>query len=252
MNKEKAVFNWSTGKDSARALHMALQNRRLDIRYLLTTVSRKYERVSQHGISVPLLEQQAKSIGIPLRKVWLPKQLDMQSYLMTMQKVWKSLRAEGITRAIFGDIYLDRLKRYRENLLDEVGISGEFPLWDKDTRQLSEQFIDLGFKAVIVSVSDKWLNKNFVGRIYNRRFLNKLPANVDPCGEHGEFHTFVFDAPIFDQPICWEKGKIIFNKVPKEKSSQSRSEYQVCGGSAPNDIAGSWYCELKRSYRNQN
>lgn len=244
MNKIPAVFNWSTGKDSALALHLSLSEGRYDIRYLLTTLNEKYKRVSQHGIREKLLDRQAGAIGIPLRKVWLPEELDMSVYSEVMRKNWQELKRESVEISIFGDIHLEQLRKYRENQLDIFSIGGEFPLWDKDTSDLAEDFIDRGFKAVVVSVSDVWLDKSFLGRLYNRSFLEDLPADVDPCGEQGEFHTFVFDGPIFKDLVSWRSGKKVYRKVSVATDGEKNKDESICSSSNIKKDTGIWYYDI--------
>lgn len=244
MNKKTAIFNWSTGKDSAMALHLCLSEGIFDIRYLLTTLNRKYGRVSQHGVRESLLDKQAELIGIPLRKIWLPEQLDMDIYSEVMNKNWRRLKQESINVAIFGDIHLEHLRNYREKQLDTLSIAGEFPLWKKDTSKLAEDFIDCGFKAVVVSASEAWLDKSFVGRIYDRSFLKDLPADVDPCGEQGEFHTFVYDGPIFKEPVSWERGEIVCKKTSESTGKKNDSDKNICSSPQVNNKIGIWFCDI--------
>lgn len=246
MNPSKSVFSWSSGKDSAMALHACLENRVYDIKYLLTTVSRRYQRVSQHGISIDLLEKQAQSIGIPLKKVWLPEQLDMKTYSKVMLNTWKELKEEDISKALFGDIYLENIREYRQKQLRKEGITAEFPLWQHNTKALSNRFIELGFKAIVVSVSNRWLDESFAGRLYDSEFLSDLPSHTDPCGENGEFHTFVYEGPIFNKSISWEKGEVVFKNTPKEGHSGDQKSISICSNSYDNQKdEGIWFCELK-------
>ncbi|MFP5471546.1 MAG: diphthine--ammonia ligase [Bacteroidia bacterium] len=215
----KAVFNWSGGKDSALALYHALSDKNISIEYLLTSLSEQYRRVSMHGVKEELLEEQAKQIGLPLRKIYLPENADMKSYNSIMRNELFELKSKGITQSIFGDIFLEDLKRYREEKLAEVNMIGYFPLWQKNTKDLVREFIDLGFKTIIVCVNGDVLDKSFAGRIIDKEFIKDLPKNVDPCGENGEFHTFVFDGPIFKHPVFFTKGEVVERKYPRPKNS---------------------------------
>lgn len=244
MIKKPAVFNWSTGKDSALALHLSLSERRYEIRYLLTTLSAKYKRVSQHGVREKLLDRQAEEIGIPLKKIWLPEQLDMATYAEMMKENWQKFKRESVEVSIFGDIHLEQLRKYRESQLDTFSITGEFPLWNKDTIALAEDFIDRGFKAVVVNVSDNWLDKSFVGRLFDRSFLEDLPAVVDPCGEQGEFHTFVYDGPIFKNPVSWRSGEKVYRKTSETTDKNKNKDGNICSSSNIKKDTGIWYCDI--------
>jgi uncharacterized protein (TIGR00290 family) len=228
----KAIFNWSGGKDSSLALHKIIQQNDYDIQVLLTSVSQQYKRVSMHGVRVELLEAQAESIGIPLQKLWMPEAASMEEYNRIMADTMEQARDNEITRSIFGDIFLEDLKKYREDQLAKVNMKGVFPLWKLDTRMLLEEFIDLGFKAVLVCVNEKYLDKSFAGRMLDKDFLNDLPANVDPCGENGEYHSFVFDGPIFKKPINFQIGEVVHRTYPS------------ASGPAVNYDTGFYYCDL--------
>ncbi|WP_335965851.1 diphthine--ammonia ligase [Galbibacter sp. PAP.153] len=234
----KTYFNWSTGKDSALALYKMNSDPRFSIDALVTTVNTELNRVSMHGLRNELLVEQAKQIGLPLQTIELPGEVSMEGYNAIMKDFMKSIKAQGYTHTVFGDIFLEDLKAFRETKLKEVGIDAEFPLWKQDTKKLINQFIAHGYKAITVSVNAKLLNKSFVGRIIDEDFLKDLPENVDPCGENGEFHTFVFDGPIFKQPVDFEKGE----KVLKEfKINGNKDE---CFKDAVNWDTAFWYCDL--------
>jgi uncharacterized protein (TIGR00290 family) len=211
--KEKAVVAWSGGKDSALALHEILESGRYEVQELLTTVTRDYDRISIHGVRSVLLEQQAKALGFPLEKTFISKGASDEEYESELLKALKRQRDTGVSSMVFGDIFLEDIRKYRERMLMKVGVNGVFPLWKKDTRALARRFIQFGFKAVIASVDSEVLAKDFVGREYDERFLSDLPGNVDPCGENGEFHSFVYDGPIFHERVSFTKGV----KVLREK-----------------------------------
>ena len=219
MNKIKAIFNWSGGKDSALALYHVLKEGKFDIDALMTTVNSKYNRISMHGVRNELLYAQGESIGIPIKEIRLPETPSMLEYNETMKTVLLELKKKEITHSIFGDLFLEDLRAYRENKLKEVGLTAHFPLWKRNTTEIIHEFIDLGFKTVVVCVKSELLGKEFTGRIIDRDFLKDLPKNVDPCGENGEFHTFVFDGPIFKTPITYTLGEKIFKEyeAPKNK-----------------------------------
>jgi len=229
---KKAYFNWSTGKDSALALHKILQNKDYTIGTLVTTVNQKFKRVSMHGVSEILLEEQAKQIGLPLHKIFFPEEVSMESYNAIMKSNLNEIISEGNYKfSIFGDIFLDDLKEFREAKLAEMDLKGVFPLWKIDTTKIIEEFIALGFKAITVSVNANLLDKSFVGRIIDEQFIKDLPENVDVCGENGEFHTFVFDGPIFKKPIPFKVGEKVLKTYPSEKEDTWDSSF--------------WYCDLK-------
>lgn len=207
VGKINVVMNWSGGKDSSLALHRLLQNPDYQVKSLLTTVNEMYQRVSMHGVRTELLEQQADSLGIPLRKVWLSEIVAIQTYSEIMQQTLEGLKIEAITHAAFGDIFLKDLKKYRENQLAIAGFKGLFPIWQENPRQLMDEFIVSGFKAVVVCVNEKYLAASFAGRLIDRDFVKDLPAGVDICGENGEYHSFVFDGPIFKKPISFTIGE---------------------------------------------
>jgi uncharacterized protein (TIGR00290 family) len=204
---EKVLFSWSGGKDSAMALHSISRDQRYEIVGLLTTVTEGYNRISMHGVREALLEQQASSIGLPLSKVFLSKNSSNEEYEARMKEVMLETREAGVSAVAFGDIFLYEIKKYRESNLAKVGMNGIFPIWAKGN--LPQTFIDLGFKAIITCVDAKVLDKRFVGRLFNREFIDELPTSVDPNGENGEFHSFVFDGPIFQNKISYEIGEVI-------------------------------------------
>lgn len=232
-----AYFNWSGGKDSALALYKILQQGQYKIDHLLTSVNAAHNRVSMHGVRRELLQAQAKSIGIPLTTIELPEQPGMSEYENAMLQKVAELKNAGCTQAIFGDIFLEDLKLYREQKLVSAGVECVFPLWKIDTTQLVHEFIDLGFKAIIVCVNEQHLDKSFCGRIIDNDFLNDLPATVDPCGENGEFHSFVFDGPVLKTPIAFAKGKIVRRTYATPKNTEDNC------GTAITDY-GFYFCDL--------
>src|SRR5699024_8047291 len=206
---KKALFNWSGGKDSSLALYHALQGERYQITGLFTTFNAANSRVSMHGIHQRLIEEQARRIGLPLRSLMLPEDIRMEDYDSLMQQTLEKQKSLGIEICVFGDILLEDLKTYREQQLQKAQLEAVFPLWQESTEQLSRQFIELGFKAIVVSVNGSKLGRAFAGREYDAKFLADLPEEADPCGENGEFHTFVYDGPIFDAPVSFKKGEIV-------------------------------------------
>jgi len=185
-----------------------------------------FTTVSMHGVRRTLMEVQAASAGLPLVTVDLPEEPSMPEYeLMLLDKV-NALKTSGCTKAIFGDIFLEDLKIYREQKLKEANIECVFPLWKIDTMELMKEFIGLDFKAIVVCVNENYLDKSFCGKIINESFINDLPANVDVCGENGEFHSYVFDGPIFKEPIQFYKGEIVYKKyeAPKNTDNELKSD----------------------------
>jgi len=244
--KQQAIFNWSGGKDSALALYKVLQSGLYDVRELLTTVSEPYQRISMHGVRVDLLDRQAASLGLPCRKLSLPEMPTMEAYEQLMAAALQEQQNRGATAAIFGDIFLEDLRRYREDQLAKLGLQAVFPLWGLPTTELIREFIGLGFKTITTCVNDKYLDQSFVGRVIDEAFLRDLPARVDPCGENGEFHTFVFDGPLFRHPVPFEKGEIVYRQyAPAPKTDDSGDDCADRTDAAPSPFDhGFWYCDL--------
>ena len=241
--RHKAIFNWSGGKDSALCLYRVLEANAYAIEYLLTSVNTRFQRVSMHGVREALLEQQAESIGIPLMKLMVPEMPSMESYDNLMAQTLRQLKKEGIAYSIFGDIFLEDLRQYREERLAQVGLKGIFPIWKIPTDQLIQEFIELGFKAVLVCVNDRYLDKSFAGREIDKAFLKDLPKNVDPCGENGEYHSFVYAGPIFQKPIAFEKGEVVYRNYKSSQDPSSAQQGTACPPSQNVDT-GFWYCDL--------
>ncbi len=222
---QKAVYNWSGGKDSSFALWQVLKNKKFDIKYLLTSMSAEHRRISMHGVAEYLLDEQAENLGLPLRKIYLKEDSSLETYNSVIEEELKYAKSIGVSASIFGDIFLEDLRDYREKQLEKVGMKGIFPIWKRDTLELVNEFIDSGFKAVIVSANARLLDKSFCGRIIDHDFINDLPKGVDPCGENGEFHSFVFDGPIFSKPIDIEIGETIKKKYNVSEGIDSEFWY---------------------------
>jgi uncharacterized protein (TIGR00290 family) len=210
--KEKVVVAWSGGKDSALALYEIMKTNNSEVLELLTTVTEDYDRISIHGVRRVLLEKQACSLKFPLEKMFIPREVSDAEYESVLLKLLNRYKTNGVFSVVFGDIFLEDVRKYREGILSKAGMKGIFPLWKKDTRQLARTFIDLGFKAVITVVDSKVLGKDFAGRKFDRQFLAELPSNVDPCGENGEFHSFVYGGPIFSHDVAFTKGEIVLRE----------------------------------------
>jgi uncharacterized protein (TIGR00290 family) len=209
MNNTNVIFSWSGGKDSSFALYEIIKSGNYTVAALITTVTQDYDRISMHGVRSVLLEQQAKALNLSLEKVLIGKNASNEEYENTMARMLEKYRNSGTDYVIFGDIFLEELRKYRENNLLKLQMKTVFPLWKKDTGKLAESFIDSGFKAIITCVDTKFLDVSFAGREYDKDFLSCLPPSVDPCGENGEFHTFVYDGPIFDKKILIKRGAVV-------------------------------------------
>jgi uncharacterized protein (TIGR00290 family) len=206
---EPILFCWSGGKDSAMALHALQQQDEYRAVALLTTVTETYERISMHGVRRELLERQAQSIGLPLEEVRIPPQCVNPIYESRMEAALRKYLSQGVRKVAFGDIFLEDLRAYRENNLARIGMTALFPIWKRDTRELARHFLGNGFRARTACVDPKILAPSFAGRELDESFFADLPEQADPCGENGEFHTFVFAGPIFQQPIPVRAGEIV-------------------------------------------
>jgi uncharacterized protein (TIGR00290 family) len=209
---ENVLVSWSGGKDSALALYEIIQSHNYVICALLTTLTEDYDRISMHGVRRTLLEKQAASIGFPLEKVFIPKNASNEEYEAQMEKVLTRYKQAGVNAVVFGDIFLEDLKKYRQDKLAILALKGIFPIWKRDTRELACSLSTLGFKAITTCVDTQALGGRFVGRIIDGQFLADLPPGIDPCGENGEYHSFVFDGPIFRAPIAYTTGEIVLRE----------------------------------------
>lgn len=223
-----AVFNWSGGKDSTLALHYVLAENQYEVKYLLTTVNDAYNRIAMHGVREELLIAQARSLTIPLYQIRLPEMPDMETYEKAMDFHFNLLKEQGMGYSIFGDIFLEDLKKYREAQFDKIGMEILFPLWQRNSLAVVKEFIALGYKTIVVCARADL--KDFCGRIIDQSFLDDLPNGVDPCGENGEFHTFVFDGPIFENPINFTLGELVFKPLTIDHSIDQNT--------------GFWYIDL--------
>jgi len=210
---ERVILSWSGGKDSALALEELRGDQHYLIMALLTTVTEGYDRVSMHGIRVSLIRRQAEAIGIPLETVLIPQSASNDEYESRMRKILTRAQADGVTAVAFGDVFLEDVRRYREEKLAQVGMKGLFPLWKKNTIDMARKFVESGYRAILTCVDSHHLDRSFVGREFDERLLSDLPRDVDPCGENGEFHTFVYDGPILRTPISVRKGDVVFRET---------------------------------------
>jgi len=205
--REPVLFCWSGGKDSAMALHALLQDPHVRVVALLTTVTEGYDRISMHGVRRELLHQQAQSIGLPLHEVFIPPECVNSIYEERMEAALRTHFENGVRKVAFGDIFLEDLRAYREKNLARMGMTGVFPIWKRNSRELIEPFHAHGFRSIAVCVNPKVLDRTFAGRELDSSFFADLPTQVDCCGENGEFHTFAFDGPIFKEVIPFQLGE---------------------------------------------
>jgi uncharacterized protein (TIGR00290 family) len=234
----KAYMNWSGGKDSSLALYHALQSERLSVDLLFTNVNAAHNRISMHGVRRELLQAQAASIGLPLFTAELPEQPSMIDYEAEMAARVSELKGRGYTAAVFGDIFLEDLKKYREEQLARLKVDCVFPLWKRSTTELMQEFLDKGFKAIVVCTNGAYLDESFCGRLIDERFIKDLPPGVDVCGENGEYHSFVFDGPVFKYPIHFKKGETVFREYGAPKDSED-----TCFSTTPSSM-GFYFCDL--------
>jgi len=201
-------LSWSGGKDSALALHYLRRSAEWRVTRLFTTVTDEYQRTSMHGLRRTLVRRQAAAVGLDVVEVVLPVPCSNEEYAARMAAAMEAAKAEGVAAVAFGDIFLEDVRAFREERLAAAGMEAVFPLWGRDTRELAAEFIGLGFAARLVCVDTAQLDETFVGRTYDHRLLADLPPGVDPCGERGEFHTFVWDGPIFKAPVLHSLGPV--------------------------------------------
>jgi uncharacterized protein (TIGR00290 family) len=206
-DKEPVVLSWSGGKDSTLAAYQLLASQKYDIAALLTTVTEDYDRISMHGVRRELLERQADSLGIPLHTVMIPKECTNEIYEARMAEAFGHFKARGIAKIAFGDLFLQDVKQYRDDRLGPAGMMGVYPIWQRDTDELVRTFMALGFKAILACVDTQAIDASFAGREIDHSLLRDLPDTSDPCGEYGEYHSFVYDGPIFKHPIACKAGE---------------------------------------------
>ena len=240
--KEKIIFCWSGGKDSALALNRLRQDDRYEIVSLLTTCNEHFQRVSMHGVRIELLDAQAAAIGLPLEKIFVSQRGSNDEYQQKMSACLLAHQARGVTACAFGDIFLEDLKRWREENLSKVGMRGIFPIWKIDSRELIREFFTLKFGTVICCANDAYLGEDAVGRNIDEEFIRTLPAEVDPCGENGEFHSFAFAGPVFKQPVKFKVGEKVYRPVEVTHPGDATSSYVCPAG--PRRTKGFWFCDL--------
>lgn len=208
-NDKQIIFSWSGGKDSAYALYKLLKEDKYSIKCLFTTLSEEYQRVNFHAIPPNLLDAQAEAIGLKLDKVFITQSNNINEYADKLEPYLLTHLDKGIKTIAYGDIYLEDLRDFRINCLKKIDMKSIYPIWKTNSTQNIIDFINLGFKAILTCVDANVLDKSFVGRDIDPQFIRDLPKNVDPCGENGEFHTFVYDGPIFKEKINFTKGEIV-------------------------------------------
>ena len=209
MQKNKLLISWSTGKDSAYTLQKIHQADQFEVVGLLSTITEEYDRVAMHATRHELLKQQAKEAGLPLYPVFIPPLCSNEIYEARMLILLEQAISQKITHIAFGDLFLEDIRKYRESMLTKININPVFPLWGRDTASLAREMINAGIKAVVTCIDPKKLDSSFAGRQFDEKFLNDLPSGIDPCGEHGEFHTFVYDSPVFCNPIPVSIGTVV-------------------------------------------
>ncbi|HSN81734.1 MAG TPA: hypothetical protein VLS88_04090 [Polyangiales bacterium] len=203
----KILLSWSSGKDSAWALRALQSDPSVEVAGLLTTVNRRSNRVAMHAVRETLLEMQARALRLPLTKVYIPDPCTNAEYERAMAGAMENAKSDGIEAIAFGDLFLEDVRRYREEKLAATGIEPIFPLWGADTRQLAREMVAEGLRAIVTCVDPKQLDRAFLGRVFDAAFLDALPEGVDPCGEKGEFHSFVYAGPMFAQALPVARGK---------------------------------------------
>ncbi len=223
----KVVLSWSSGKDSAWALHVLRQRDDVEVVGLLTTLNQKAGRVAMHAVREQLLELQAEALGLPLYKVWIPEPCSNEEYEAAMRKAVARALADGVTHMAFGDLYLEDVRDYRIDKLAGTGLEPIFPIWGLDTTDLAQTMVREGLRAHVTCVDPRVLDRSFAGRTYDADFVADLPEAIDPCGENGEFHSFVFDGPMFETPLpvvateIVERGGFVFSDVILRESGDS-------------------------------
>ena len=217
MKKQKVAISWSGGKDSALALYYLLNDQKYEVDHLFTVFDKKSKRVGLHGVPEHLIERQAEAIGLPLKKLYLESSEQHDNYENLMQDYFRKLNKEGVRHVMYGDIFLDDLKEYRDAMLAEEGLKGVYPLWEKESSNNIYKFIELGFKTLVCAGKKGLISKEELGKTVDVTFIHNLSEEVDPSGENGEFHTFVYYGPILKKPVAFDTGDII-EKTYKYKS----------------------------------
>ncbi|MHC5202714.1 Dph6-related ATP pyrophosphatase [Myroides sp. LJL119] len=229
---KKVVLHWSSGKDAAYTLYELNKSEVYQVVKLFTTLNSQTNRVSMHGVSYQVLKRQAKATGLELEVMFFCSDSSMDSYEQGILEKLKCFKSQAIDYNAYGDILLEDLKHYRVSLLQRQASKGLFVLWHRNTRELLLQMIDSGLKTIVVCVNDRYLDKSFLGRIIDRKFLEDLPPNVDPCGENGEYHSFAFDGPMFKYRVDFKIGESVYKS------------YEIRDSQGNIQKSGFWFLEL--------
>jgi uncharacterized protein (TIGR00290 family) len=250
---QPAVAFWSGGKDSGLALDRVRRSGSHDVVALITTVNAEFRRVSMHGVREDLIDRQAEAIGIPVHKMYVAGRGSNDDYVPALCDALESFKARGITSVVFGDIFLEDLRQWREDLLTGLGMTGVFPLWKDDTRALTRELIDRCFKAIVCGTNDAHFKKSDVGRALDAAFFRELPPNVDPCGENGEYHSYLYDGPMFRRPVAFAVGETVYrplepaaagNGAASVKAGANGPAIAVPAASGPTATKGFWFVDL--------
>lgn len=209
MATRHVLLSWSSGKDSAWALHVLQGDPSVQVVGLLTTLNERAHRVAMHAVRESLLDEQASALGLSLTKVYLPDPCSNADYERAMSKAMRDARHQGVDAIAFGDLFLEDIRRYREENLAPTGIEPIFPLWGTPTTDLARKMVAAGLRAIVTSVDPAQLDPRFAGRVFDQAFLEDLPDGVDCCGENGEFHTFAYAGPMFEQPLAVTPGRAV-------------------------------------------
>jgi uncharacterized protein (TIGR00290 family) len=207
--KTRTLLSWSSGKDSAWALHILQQSNDIEVIGLFTTINRVHRRVAMHAVSDRLLRAQALAVGFPLQELEIPYPCSDTEYAGVMERFLAEAATQGVKKIAFGDLALEDIRRYREEKMRHTGIEPVFPVWGTPTNVLSKELIEAGFRMLVTCIDPRSVPRKLIGREYDKIFLEELPEGADPCGENGEFHTFVFDGPIFKEPLQVRPGRIV-------------------------------------------
>lgn len=218
---KKAVLFWSAGKDSAMALNRLKKDPQVEILGLVTTLNSDFKRISMHGLAEKVLDRQAEQLGFPIIKMWVPNQPDNFSYEKVFQVTCTQLKEMGVDTLVFGDIFLEDLRTYREDLASKAGLKTYFPLWMNSSIELQKELLDGGFEAITCCVQSDKLGEDWIGKHLNSNFFRKLPQGIDPFGENGEFHTFCYNGPVFRKPVAYETGEVVFRPLQIKQTDRA-------------------------------
>lgn len=208
-SRKKVTISWSGGKDAAFSLYKILQSPLYEVVHLHTLVDSATLRVGMHGVPVALIKQQAEAIGLPLKILYLEKSESNEKYALLMKELYQTCKQEGIEAVVFGDIFLEDLRTYREALLATSNLEGIYPLWKQNTTALLSDFINAGFKTLVCCANTDYFSEEEIGKTIDHMFIEHLSHEVDPCGERGEFHTFVYDGPLFKTTLAVRRARVI-------------------------------------------